>query len=238
MRHPGAVACSRRSTWRPKARIDATRAGAYADECEWLAAQPGGEASFGAFRQLVDCRVSEYANALRDRDWFWAPGEMRARLVARAIALIVLGTGAAKLAVGLSRGRAVPLLVISMAAFAIAYRIVAGRLTGFGQGGLTVGARVALDAHGSAHRDAPESADALLSAAALSGAGVLAGAAWAAYSIVLVEPPPMPPTAVRGGGSTGPTYSSSDYGANCSSSSSCSSSSCNSSSCGGCSSNS
>ncbi|PFH27611.1 TIGR04222 domain-containing membrane protein [Burkholderia sp. JKS000303] len=218
---------------------DALRAGAYAGECEWLAAQPAGEASFGAFRQLLARRVSDYASALRGRGWLWASGEMRAaRMAARAVALVVLGTGAAKLAVGLSRGRPVLLLAISMAVFAIAYRIVARRLTGFGRSGLTVGARTALAAHRSARRDEPDSPDALLWATALSGAGVLAGTAWAAHSILLMEPPPVPPGAVRGGGSGGSTYSSSDSGTNCSSSSSCSSSSCSSSSCGGCSSSS
>ncbi|MBM2770485.1 TIGR04222 domain-containing membrane protein [Burkholderia anthina] len=217
--------------------VDASRAGAYASECEWLAAQPGGETSFGAFRQLLARRVSGHASALRGRGWLWASGEMRAaRMAARAVALVVLGTGAAKLAVGLGRGRPVLLLAVSMVAFAIAYRIVARRLTGFGRSGLTVGARTAFAAQRSARRDEPDSPDALLWAAALSGAGVLAGTAWAAHSILLMEPPPVPPSAARGGGSVGSTSSSSDSGTNCSSSSSCSSSSCSSSSCGGCSS--
>ncbi|MCW3618665.1 TIGR04222 domain-containing membrane protein, partial [Burkholderia cenocepacia] len=107
---------------------DPARAGAYADECEWLGAQPGGEASFGAFRQLLARRASEHADATRRRGWFWAPGEMlMARLAARAILLIVLGTGMAKLAVGLSRGRPVLLLGISMAVFVIAYRMIVRR---------------------------------------------------------------------------------------------------------------
>ncbi|RQR25555.1 TIGR04222 domain-containing membrane protein [Burkholderia sp. Bp9142] len=219
--------------------VDPMRGGAYADECHWLAAQPDGEASFGAFRQLLARRVSDAANALRGRGWQWAAGEMRAaRMASCAIALAVLGTGAAKLAVGLSRGRPVLLLVISMVVFAIAYRIVARRLTGFGRGGLTVGARTALAAHRSARRDEPDSPDALLWATALFGAGALAGTAWAAHSMVLMEPPPVPPVAARSGGSSGSTYSSTDSNTNCSSSGSCSSSSCSSSSCGGCSSSS
>ncbi|NIF44313.1 TIGR04222 domain-containing membrane protein [Burkholderia sp. Tr-862] len=221
--------------------VDPTRGGAYADECAWLAALPDGEASFGAFRQLLARRVSDYANALRGRgrDWLWKAGEMRAaRMASRAIALAVLGTGAAKLAVGLSRGRPVLLLVISMAVFAIAYRIVTRRLTGFGRGGLTVGGRTAVAAHQRACRDEPDSPDAALWATALFGAGALAGTAWAAHSMALMEPPPVPPMAARGGGSSGSTYSSNDSSSNCSSSSSCSSSSCSSSSCGGCSSSS
>ena len=221
--------------------VDPTRGGAYADECAWLAALPDGEASFGAFRQLLARRVSDYANALRGRRgaWLWEAGEMRvARMASRAIALAVLGTGAAKLAVGLSRGRPVLLLVISMAVFAIAYRIVTRRLTGFGRGGLTVGGRTALAAHQRARRDEPDSPDAVLWATALFGAGALAGTAWAAHSMALMEPPPGPPMAARGGGSSGSTSSSTDSSSNCSSSSSCSSSSCSSSSCGGCSSSS
>ncbi|EDT39466.1 TIGR04222 domain-containing membrane protein [Burkholderia ambifaria] len=219
--------------------VDPTRSGAYAHECAWLAALPDGEASFGAFRQLLAQRVSDYANALRGRGWMWEAGEMRAaRMASRAIALAVLGTGAAKLAVGLSRGRPVLLLVISMAVFAIAYRIVTRRLTGFGRGGLTVGAKTALAARPRARRDEPDSPDALLWATAWFGAGALAGTAWAAHSMALMEPPPMPPMAARGGGSSGSTSSSTDSSSNCSSSSSCSSSSCSSSSCGGCSSSS
>ncbi|VWC50141.1 hypothetical protein BLA6993_07837 [Burkholderia lata] len=220
--------------------VDATRAGAYADECAWLDAQPGGEVSFGAFRQLLARRAAEYADALRGCGWFWAPGEMRtARMAARGIALLVLGTGAAKLAVGLSRGRPVLLLVIGMAAFALAYRIVTRRLTGFGRGGLTMGGQASRAAYGNACRDTPETPDEMLWAAALFGAGALAGTAWAVHSSALMEPPPlMPAAAARAGGSSGSGSSScsSNSGTNCSSSSSCSSSSCSSSSCGGCSS--
>jgi len=212
--------------------VDATRAGEYGDECEWLAGQPEGEASFGAFRQLLARRAAEQAKSLRARGCFWAPGDMWTARMARAIALGVLGTGAAKLAVGLSRGRSVLLLVICMAAFAIAYRIVVGRLTGFGRPGLTVGGQASLAARRivrSAEHDRP---DALLWTAALFGAGALAGTAWAAHSMVLMEPPPLTPAAARAGGSTGSSCSSSDSSSSCGSSSSCSSSSC-----GGCSSN-
>ncbi|WP_343727550.1 TIGR04222 domain-containing membrane protein [Burkholderia seminalis] len=217
--------------------IDATRAGAYADACEWLAGQPDGEASFGAFRQLLARHAAEHAKSLRARGCFWAPGDLRtARMAARAIALLVLGTGAAKLAVGLSRGRPVLLLVIGMAAFAIAYRIVVGRLTGFGRPGLTVGGQASLAARRTVRSDDHDGPDALLWTAALFGAGALAGTAWAAHSMVLMEPPPLAPAAARAGGSTGSSYGSSDSSSSCSSSSSCNSSSCSSSSCGGCSS--
>ncbi|MEN8514214.1 TIGR04222 domain-containing membrane protein [Burkholderia sp. RS02] len=217
--------------------IDVRRAGAYADECYWLDGQPGGEASFGAFRQLLARRFSEFADSLRNCGWFWAPGEMRtARIAARTIALLVLGTGAAKLAVGLSRGRPVLLLVICMAAFAIAYHFVAQRLTGFGRGGLTVGGQASLDAYRSARQGESDSPDELLRAAALFGAGALAGTAWAVHSSALMEPPPLmrAPMAARTGGSD--SSGSSGLSSNCGSSSSCSSSSCSSSSCGGCSS--
>ncbi|RQS94686.1 TIGR04222 domain-containing membrane protein [Burkholderia seminalis] len=157
-------------------------------------------------------------------------------MAARAIALLVLGTGAAKLAVGLSRGRPVLLLVIGMAAFAIAYRIVVGRLTGFGRPGLTVGGQASLAARRTVRSDDHDGPDALLWTAALFGAGALAGTAWAAHSMVLMEPPPLAPAAARAGGSTGSSYGSSDSSSSCSSSSSCNSSSCSSSSCGGCSS--
>ncbi|KVC28564.1 TIGR04222 domain-containing membrane protein [Burkholderia pseudomultivorans] len=221
--------------------VDPARAGDYADECEWLAAQPGGEASFGAFRQLLAPRAAKYADAVRRRDWLWAPGEMRtARLAARAIVLAVLGTGIAKLAVGLSRGRPVLLLGISMAAFAIAYGIIAERLTGFGRGGLSVGGQATLDAHRNDRHDERSTPDDLLWATALFGAGALAGTAWAMHASALMEPPPLMAAAMRTGGSTGSSSgsdSSSDIGSNCSSSSSCSSSSCGSS-CGGCSSSS
>ncbi|OXH83130.1 hypothetical protein CA830_35460, partial [Burkholderia multivorans] len=88
-------------------------------------------------------------------------------LAARAIVLIVLGTGVAKLAVGLSRGRPVLLLGISMAAFAIAYGIIAERLTGFGRGGLSVGGRATLDAHRNDRHDERSTPDDLLWATAL-----------------------------------------------------------------------
>ncbi|MDN8000054.1 TIGR04222 domain-containing membrane protein [Burkholderia multivorans] len=220
--------------------VDPARAGAYADECEWLAAQPDGEASFGAFRQLLARRAAQYADAVRRREWLWAPGEMRAaRLAARAIVLIVLGTGVAKLAVGLSRGRPVLLLGISMAAFAIAYGIIAERLTGFGRGGLSVGGRATLDAHRNDRHDERSTPDDLLWAIALFGAGALAGTAWAMHASALMEPPPLMAAAMRADGASGssPSSHASDFGPSCSSSSSCSASSC-AASCGGCSSNS
>ena len=135
---------------------DPARAGDYAEECAWLAGQPGGEVSYGAFCRLLAHRASGYANAMCRRGWLWAPGEMRtARLAARAIVLAVLGTGMAKLAVGLSRGRPVLLLGIGMAVFAIAYRIIAARMIGFGRGGLSVGGQATLAAHRNDHRLSP-----------------------------------------------------------------------------------
>ncbi|WP_455778751.1 TIGR04222 domain-containing membrane protein, partial [Burkholderia stabilis] len=115
---------------------DLARAGAHDDHCAWLSEQPDGEVRFEAFRQRLARYVQEVVDGMRAQGWLWAPGEMRAsRMAARAIVLLVLGVGAAKLAIGLSRGRPVLLLVLCMAVFAIAYRIVAKRLTGFGRGG-------------------------------------------------------------------------------------------------------
>ena len=45
----------------------------------WLAGQPGGEVSYGAFCRLLAHRASGYANAMCRRGWLWAPGEMRTR---------------------------------------------------------------------------------------------------------------------------------------------------------------
>nr|WP_310623439.1 TIGR04222 domain-containing membrane protein [Burkholderia cenocepacia] len=123
---------------------DLARAGRYDDHCAWLNEQPSGTVRYGVFRERLARYAQEVVDGMRAQGWFWAPGELRAsRMAARAIALLVLGTGAAKLAVGLSRGRPVLLLCICMAVFAIAYRIVAGRLTGFGRGGATAARRAA-----------------------------------------------------------------------------------------------
>ncbi|KWH43941.1 TIGR04222 domain-containing membrane protein [Burkholderia stagnalis] len=217
---------------------DSARAhtGHLADEWAWLNAQPGRETTYGAFRTRLAQRESGIVAGLRRNGWLWAPGDMRtARIAARAIALLVFGTGAAKLAIGLSRGRPVLLLMICMAGFSIGYHIVSARLSGFGRGGMTRGGQAALDAHGEARRDDRATPDALLWATALFGAGALAGTAWAAYANPLMAPLAMP-AAAKGGGSSdsdgGDSSCSSDSG-----SSSCSSSSCGSSGCGGCSSN-
>lgn len=237
---------------------DLERAGPYDDHCSWLNEQPDGEVRFSAFRQRLARYAQELADGMRAQGWLWAPGEMRASRCARGIALLVLGTGAAKLAVGLSRGRPVLLLVICMATFAIAYRILVRRLTGFGRGGTTAAGQAALVARRISH-DARAvhnagvvqeaagmpgarngeggAADDLLWTAALFGAGALAGTAWAAYSGIVLAPPPLAAAAARTGGGSNASDSSCSS-SNCSSSSSCSSSSCSSSSCGGCSSSS
>ncbi|MGU7769497.1 TIGR04222 domain-containing membrane protein [Burkholderia sp. MR1-5-21] len=218
------------------------RAGDYADDWEWLNAQPDQEASYHAFRLRLARREPETVAALRKNGWLWAAGDMQAaRMAARTIALLVLGTGAAKLAVGLSRGRPVLLLVISMVVFAFAYRIVTRRLTGFGRSGATYGGQARLDVYRDERQRDRESPDDLLWAAALFGAGALAGTAWALRSSALMAPPgaSFGAAARTGGGSGGLGSScSSDSGSSCGSSGSCSSSSCSSSSCGGCSSSS
>ncbi|MGU4703673.1 TIGR04222 domain-containing membrane protein, partial [Burkholderia cepacia] len=176
---------------------DLERAGRYDDYCAWLNEQPSGTVRYGVFRERLARYAQEVVDRMRAQGWFWAPGELRAsRMAARAIALLVFGTGAAKLAVGLSRGRPVLLLCICMALFAIAYRIVAGRLTGFRRGGPTAAGRAALLERRNAHdpraardarhvrsaqgasgtRDAQgDDPDPLLWTAALFGAGALAG---------------------------------------------------------------
>ncbi|MBN3790854.1 TIGR04222 domain-containing membrane protein [Burkholderia sp. Ac-20353] len=220
---------------------DPEQAGRYADDWEWLHAQPDHEASYGAFRQRLAQREPEYADALRKKGWLWAPGEMRAaRMAARAIALLVLGTGVTKFAVALTRGRPVLLLVISMVVFGFACRIVTRRLTGFGRGGATYGGQAWLDAHRDERRGDRDAPDDMLWTAALFGADALAGTAWAVRSSALLVPSTVSlgAAARTGGGSGGMGSScSSDSGSSGGSSSSCSSSSCSSSSCGGCSSN-
>ncbi|HHT9057178.1 TPA: TIGR04222 domain-containing membrane protein, partial [Burkholderia cenocepacia] len=115
---------------------DLERAGRHDDHCAWLNEQPSGTVRYGVFRERLAKYAQEVVDGMRAQGWWWAPGELRvSRLAARAIVLLVLGTGAAKLAVGLSRGRPVLLLGICMAVFALAYRIVARRLTGLGRGG-------------------------------------------------------------------------------------------------------
>ncbi|MEX3853933.1 TIGR04222 domain-containing membrane protein [Paraburkholderia sp. BR10923] len=104
------------------------------------------------FREGLARYAQEVGDGMRAQGWLWAPGELRAsQTAARAIVLIVLGPGAAKLAVGLSRGRRVLLPGICTAVFAIAYGVVARRLTGFGRGGATVAGRAALLARRTAH---------------------------------------------------------------------------------------
>ncbi|TCW80970.1 TIGR04222 domain-containing membrane protein [Burkholderia sp. SRS-46] len=224
------------------ARVQATgsaHAGPLADEWAWLNAQPGGETTYGAFRARLAQREPGIVAGLRRNGWLWAPGDLRAaRWAARAIALLVLGTGAAKLAVGLVRGRPVLLLMICMAAFAIGYRIMSASLSGFRRGGVTHGGQAAFDAHCDARQGDHATPDALLWTAALFGVGALAGTAWSAYTNPLMAPlmaPLATSAAANGGGSSG----SDSGGSRCSSdsgSSSCSSSSCGSSGCGGCSS--
>ncbi|MBK1823165.1 TIGR04222 domain-containing membrane protein [Burkholderia orbicola] len=236
---------------------DLARAGRYDDYCAWLNEQPSGTVRYGVFRERLARYAQEVVDGMRAQGWFWAPGELRAsRTAARAIALLVLGTGAAKLAVGLSRGRPVLLLCICMAVFAIAYRIVAGRLTGFGRGGATAAGRAALLERRNAHdpqaardarhvrsaqgasgiRDAErDDPDPLLWTAALFGAGALAGTVWSAYAgPVLAASQVSSAAGAKAGGGT--SSDSSCSSSSCNSSSSCSSSSCSSSSCGGCSS--
>ncbi|WP_041492715.1 TIGR04222 domain-containing membrane protein [Burkholderia lata] len=232
--HAGAIELRMSKVHGARVRIgDPRHAGAYGADWEWLKRQPGGETSCHAFRQRLAWREADCAVALQRKGWLWAPGEMRAtRMAARAILLLVFGAGAAKLAVGLTRGRPVLLLMIVMTAFMVAYHFMVGRLPGFGRGGMTRGGEAALDAHRDQRRGDRATPDGLLWTAALFGAGALAGTVWAVHSKVLMAPPPV---AVNTGGSSG----SFDSGAgDSSSSSSCgASSSCSSSSCGGCSSN-
>ncbi|MBN3836466.1 TIGR04222 domain-containing membrane protein [Burkholderia sp. Ac-20344] len=237
---------------------DADRAGRHDDHCAWLKERPSGTVRYDVFRERLAGYAQEVVDGMRAQGWLWAPGEMRAsRLAARAIVLLVLGTGAAKLAVGLSRGRPVLLLAVSMAVFAVAYRIIARRLTGFGRGGATAAGRAALLARRIAHdpraaRNPPPDAqamqqtqdrergdpDPLLWTAALFGAGALAGTAWSVYSQTVQTASRLSSLAAAKAGS-GSSFDASDSRCSSpsdSSSSSCSSSSCSSSSCGGCSS--
>ncbi|WP_241022945.1 TIGR04222 domain-containing membrane protein, partial [Burkholderia sp. Se-20373] len=146
--HAGAIELRMSKGHGARVRIDDPRhAGAYGADWEWLRQQPGGETSCHAFRQRLAWREADCAAALQRKGWLWAPGEMRAtRMAARGILLLVFGAGAAKLAVGLSRGRPVLLLMIVMAAFMVAYHFMVERLPGFGRGGMTRGGEAALDA--------------------------------------------------------------------------------------------
>lgn len=143
-----------------------------------------------------------------------------------------------KLAIGLSRGRPVLLLMIFMAAFMAAYHFVVGRLPGIGRGGVTHGGQAALDAHRNERQGDRATPDGLLWTAALFGAGALAGTVWAEHMGALMAPPPV--VAAKTGGSSGSSDSDardSSSSSSCGASSACSSSSsCSSSSCGGCSS--
>ncbi|KVW71627.1 TIGR04222 domain-containing membrane protein [Burkholderia ubonensis] len=231
--HAGAIELVREANGARVRIADPLHAGAYGADWEWLRKQLGGATSYHAFRERLAWREAGYADALHRKGWLWAPGEMRTtRMAARAILLLVLGVGAAKLAIGLSRGRPVLLMMIFMAAFMAAYHFLAGRLPGFGRGGVTRGGQAALDAHRNERQGDRVTPDGLLWTAALFGAGALAGTVWAEHLHALMAPPPV---AAKTGGSSG--SSDSDAGDSSSSSSCGSSSSCSSSSCGGCSSN-
>ncbi|KVR15135.1 hypothetical protein WK13_11820 [Burkholderia ubonensis] len=237
--HGGAVELVHQANgWRVRIG-DPQHAGAYGADWEWLRKQLGGETSCHAFRQHLAWREGHCELALRRKGWLWAPGEMRAAwMAARAILLLVLGVGAVKLAIGLSRGRPVLLLMIFMAAFMAAYHFVVGRLPGIGRGGVTHGGQAALDAHRNERQGDRATPDGLLWTAALFGAGALAGTVWAEHMSALMAPPPV--VAAKTGGSSGSSDSDagdSSSSSSCGASSVCSSSSsCSSSSCGGCSS--
>ena len=84
------------------------RAGRHDDHCAWLRSSRPVPCAMTCFASGSPGTMQEVVDGMRAQGWLWAPGEMRAsRVAARAMVLIVLGIGAAKLAIGLSRGRPV-----------------------------------------------------------------------------------------------------------------------------------
>ncbi|WP_179402807.1 TIGR04222 domain-containing membrane protein [Burkholderia guangdongensis] len=211
--------------------------GRHGDTWIWLTRQSQRRVRWTKFRDRLVAEASVMADALQREGWIWAPHAMRgARLAARAIVLLVLGLGAAKVLIGLSRGRPVMWLLVEMAAFAIAYRALAAQLIGLGCGGPTAAAGAALDVHrrrGEGLSGGGAAPDNLLWSVALAGTGVLAGTIWAEYESALVASPIASGASIgSGSGDSGGDTSGGGSG-----SSSCSASSGGSSGCSGCSSN-